>query len=151
MFIELNNDPEVIKYTGDKAFTSEKVARQFLEKYTAYKNYGLGRYAVIHKQSKAYLAWCGIKYDPAENEYDIGFRFFRKYWNQGFATETAHACLKYGFEKKNLTRVVGKAAKENHASIRVLEKIGMTYCSEFNFDGVPGVKYEVFENNYTHS
>ena len=70
----LNNDSEVIKYTGDKAFPSEKAARQFLENYTAYKDYGLGRYAVIHKQSTAYLGWCSLKYDPIENEYDIGFR-----------------------------------------------------------------------------
>ena len=50
-----------------------------------------------------------------------------KYWGGGFATEVSHAILKYGFNKLELRRIIAIAMKENKASIRVMEKIGMEF------------------------
>ena len=57
----LNLDPEVIKYTGDEPFSSIEAARAFLEKYDHYKKYGFGRWAVIRKEDRSLLGWCGLK------------------------------------------------------------------------------------------
>ena len=51
----------------------------------------------------------------------------KKAWGNGYATEAAYACMKYGFEKLHLQRIVGRAMPENTASIRVLEKCEMQY------------------------
>jgi [ribosomal protein S5]-alanine N-acetyltransferase len=141
-FFKLNNDPEVIKYTGDKAFKSIRETELFLDNYKDYLNYGYGRWAVIAKDSKLILGWCGLKYTAGLNETDIGFRFFKKYWNQGFATEAASSCITYGFDKLKLKIIYGKAMKENIASIKVLEKIGMTYWKDQEFELHPGVYYK---------
>lgn len=138
----LNNDPEVLKYTGDPPFKNEEEARQFVLNYSHYQQYGLGRWAVIARVDQAFLGWCGIKYSAESNEYDIGFRFFKKYWNKGYATESAAACLQFA-SKLGIFEVVGRANKKNLASIRVLEKLGMRYVGEILFDGNPGVKYIV--------
>ena len=76
------------------------------------------------------------------NEYDIGFRFFKKYWNKGYATESSKACLSYGINELKMTEILGRAMKENKASIRVLEKIGLEFEKEFDFDGNIGVIYK---------
>ncbi|MEO1257813.1 MAG: GNAT family N-acetyltransferase [Bacteroidota bacterium] len=135
-FYELNKDPLVIQYTGDVAFESEKAAKLFLEKYPAnnYLKYNCGRWAVILKSTNEWLGWCGIKYMPAYKEYDIGYRFYRKYWGHGYATESALACLQYGFAELKLNEIVGHAMKENIASIKVLEKIGMEYVKDYLMD-----------------
>jgi len=142
-FFQLNNDEEVLRYTGDQAFANVEAARNFLEAYDQYEKYGMGRWAVINKWDEAFLGWCGIKYRAEADEFDIGYRFFRKYWNCGYASESASACLKYGFEDLGIEEMVGRAMKANKASIRVLEKIGMQYDRDADFDGIPGVIFKL--------
>ena len=89
------------------------------------------------------MGWCGLKYTLDRNEYDIGFRFFKIHWNKGFATESAAACLTLGFQKFQMKVIVGRAMKENKGSIRVLEKIGLTYLRSFDFEGKEGVMYQI--------
>lgn len=141
-FYALNLDPEVIQYTGDLAFENVQVAKEFLNNYDQYEKYGVGRLAVIEKATSTFIGWCGLKYSEDKDEYDIGFRFFRPYWNKGFATETATKCLEFGFHELGISKIIGRAMRENSASIKVLEKIGMTFKETFDFDGHKGVIYE---------
>ena len=142
-FYKLNLNPNVIKYTGNKAFKDINEAKNFLENYSDYQRDGFGRWAVINKSDHEFLGWSGLKYDEKLNETDIGFRFFEHYWNLGFATESAKACIDYGFEKFNLKTIVGRAMKENSASIKVLEKIGLQYVRDFDFNDQKGVIYSI--------
>lgn len=142
-FYELNLNPNVIKYTGNSAFKDIREAKTFLENYSDYKRNRFGRWAVIHKSTQEFIGWCGLKYDVKFDETDIGFRFFEHFWNKGFATESAKACIAYGFEKLNLKTIVGRAMKDNLASIKVLEKIGLQYERNFDFDGHEGVIYSI--------
>jgi RimJ/RimL family protein N-acetyltransferase len=64
------------------------------------------------KETDAYLGWCGLKFLDDLQETDIGYRFHKKYWGRGYATESAAACLKYGFEKLNLKKIIGRAMKK---------------------------------------
>lgn len=143
-FYRLNSNPNVIRYTGDAAFETVGAAKAFLESYGDYRLNGYGRWAVIDKTNGEFLGWCGLKYDAHSNETDIGFRFFEKYWNEGYATESAKACVDYGFEQLGLTEIVGRAMISNTASIRVLEKIGLVFEKEFDFTSNDrGVIYKV--------
>lgn len=142
-FYLLNADQDVIKYTGDKAFESINEAKSFLENYNPYQQYGYGRWAVIAKSNEEFLGWCGLKYSPEIDEVDIGFRFFKKHWNKGFATESAKACIDYGFEKLNLKTIVGRAMEANSASIKVLQKIGMHYVKHVTFQLHDGILYQI--------
>lgn len=139
-FYDLNNNPNVIKYTGNLPFESVEKARDFLLSYRDYDENGFGRWAVIEKATEKFLGWCGLKYSK---ETDIGFRFFEEYWNKGFATESAKVCLDYGFNEFHLSKIVGRVMAENIASIKVLEKLGLVYDRECDFDGHKGLKYKI--------
>jgi RimJ/RimL family protein N-acetyltransferase len=142
-FYELNLNPNVIKFTGDKSFENIEEAEDFLKQYKDYEINGFGRWAVLDKLNNEFLGWCGLRYVEEIKETDIGFRFFEKHWNKGFATESASACLKYGFEKLNLKTIIGRAMAENIASIKVLEKIGLKYEKEFDFEKHKGLIYRI--------
>jgi [ribosomal protein S5]-alanine N-acetyltransferase len=131
----------VVRYTGDAPFSSVEDAFNFLINYDHYNLYGFGRWAVIHKSDSEFAGWCGLKYTPERDEHDIGFRFFKKHWNKGFATESAKACLDYGFRRLGLKTIVGRAMKANTASINVLQKTGMTYWKEEDCGHATGVVY----------
>ena len=139
----LNLDPEVIRYTGDKPFKNSEEAKIFLENYNHYKKYGFGRWGVIDKTNSEFLGWCGLKFIEKNNEYDVGFRFFKKHWGKGYATESARACIELGFTKFNMSVIIGRAAKQNVASIKVLQKLGMSYFKDDDCHGEDAVVYKI--------
>ena len=148
-FYILNLDEEVLKLTGDKPFENIKASIDFLTKYNQYEKHGVGRLAVIDKATAKFIGWCGLKYSQDKDEYDIGFRFYRDYWNRGYATETSKRCLDFGFNELGIEKIVGRAMKENLASIKVLKKIGMTFKENFDFEGREGVIYELKKINHS--
>ena len=143
-FFNLNADQDVIKYTGDPPFNNQQAAYEFLSNYQKnnYDKYNYGRWAVILTETKEWLGWCGLKYSAEKKETDIGYRFYKKYWGDGYATESAKACLDYGFQTLRINRIVGRAMKDNIGSINVLKKIGMQYEKDILMDGkYPAVLY----------
>jgi RimJ/RimL family protein N-acetyltransferase len=140
-FYHLNNDPDVVKYTGNSAFSSLEEANKFILNYNDYKLNGFGRWAVLLKDTNEFLGWCGLKFEEEKNEIDLGFRFYKKYWRKGYATESAIACVNYGFNKLKLKEIVGRAYLENKASISVLKKCGLIFVENFIYDNKNAVKY----------
>lgn len=128
---DLNSDPEVVRYTGDGPFESAEAARIFLENYReVYKRVGYARWIVELKSTGEILGWSGLKFWPEKNSVDVGYRFYKKYWGNGYASESAKASIDYGFNVLKLERIVAHARKENVASLRVLEKCGMRIIGE---------------------
>lgn len=143
-FYELNSDPLVVQYTGDEPFENSEAAYQFLAQYDQYRKYGMGRWAVSLKEQPAtVLGWCGLKYHPDSDQVDVGYRFFRRYWGNGYATEAAKASLEYGFQTLGLNTIYAHAMKDNMASIKVLEKIGMSYWKNSMMEGQEAVLYKI--------
>ncbi len=60
---------------------------------------------------------------------ELGYAYLPKYYNQGFATEALIACIDTLFESGYETVRTG-AFEENLASLRVMEKAGMTRCQD---------------------
>jgi RimJ/RimL family protein N-acetyltransferase len=73
------------------------------------------------------IGMCGLVTREGLHDVDVGFAFLPKFWGMGYATESAQAVLEYARVRIGLKRIVGITSPENHASIRVLEKIGMKY------------------------
>jgi RimJ/RimL family protein N-acetyltransferase len=90
-----------------------------------------------------FVGWAGLAYLPEFDEIDLGYRFLPKYWGGGYATEVSRAILTYGFNKLELRRIIAIAMKENKASIRVMEKIGMEFdkFAPYEFEGEDVVWY----------
>lgn len=147
----LNIDPEVIRYTGDRPFEDVESAARFLQAYDHYRRYGFGRWAVIQKSDQAFLGWCGLKYTEDLDEYDIGFRFFKSRWGQGFATESGRKCLELGFTRFEMPCITGRAMRANTASVRVLEKLGLRFAGSFDFDGEEGWLYRMDRSDFSQS
>jgi RimJ/RimL family protein N-acetyltransferase len=145
-FFQMNNDPLVLQYTGDVPFADVPAAEAFISGYQHYETYGYGRWTVVDRTTGEYLGFCGLKYHPEMGDVDLGFRFIREYWGKGYATEAASACLEYAFNALEIPCVIGRAQAGNLASIRVLEKIGMQFVKTFDFEGIPGVLYQVCKN-----
>lgn len=145
-FYRLNSHPEVMRFTGEPPLTSVEDARQAISEYPDFQTVGYGRWACVLKETRDVIGFCGLKYLPELNEVDVGFRFLPEYWGQGIATETCSACIAFGFDVLKLDRILGLVLTENEASIRVLEKCGLTRHGEITCDGECALKYEILRS-----
>lgn len=128
--MELNADPEVVRYTGDVAFTHEDEAvavvrslqRQFEER-------RMGRLLCIERATGQPVGWTGLK--QHDDHVDLGFRFLRRVWGRGYATEAGRVCLAWA-EENARAPVVANAMPENTGSVRVLQKLGFVAVGSFD-------------------
>ena len=138
LILELNSDPEIVKYVHEPTLKTVEQAEKIIADIILpqYKN-NLGRWAIITKDNDEFIGWCGLKYRPFVDEIDLGYRLRQKVWGKGFATEAAAKTLEHGFSSLNIKLITGRAHVENLASIHVLQKIGMNFIGEEIVDDCP--------------
>jgi RimJ/RimL family protein N-acetyltransferase len=102
-----------------------------------------GFLAAIERESGRLLGW--FQYELAgdgSGELELGYRLRPDAWGRGFATEGAAALLADALGRPEVTRVYAHALLSNPGSLRVMEKIGMTYARAWEYKGLPGAEYE---------
>lgn len=125
---QLYSNPDVQKYTGEPLVESiEEMEQAIQTRIDDYEKYGFGRWATFLKDGMQFVGWAGLAYLPEFDEIDLGYRFLPEYWGLGIATEVSHAILTYGFDSLKIKKIIAIAMKENKASIRVMEKVGMEF------------------------
>lgn len=151
---ELNSDEEVMRYTGDVAFEDLNAAKEFaIDSVSNPKGqfvlYRMGRLAVIRKEDDAFLGWNGLKYHKEAGFVDIGYRFMKKYWGTGYATESGLAVVTHAFEDHGIDELIAQAHELNYSSQLVAKKLGMTLEHRFLWDGTePARQYKIFQKTY---
>src|SRR5262249_58043580 len=108
-----------------------------------YRKHGFGRWACVHKQGGAVIGFAGLKHLDDLGEVDIGYRLLPAYWGAGLATEACRAVLDHGFASLRLGRVIGLVDPRNVASVRVLEKLGLSFVGLVDYDGHRVTKYVI--------
>lgn len=138
----LESNPNVHKFLGNQPISTRDQAVEIIENILwQYKTFGIGRWAIEDKVTHKFIGWTGFKREEklrTDRVYiDIGYRLREKFWGKGLATETALACLNYGFDTLNFEEVCGCADTDHKASNAILRKIGLRCKEEFTFDGTP--------------
>lgn len=93
-----------------------------------YQTWGHGPYAVVKQDNHEVIGYCGLFYFPdidGQPETEVGYRFARSAWGQGYATEAAGAVRDYALHTLNVKRLIALIDPANIGSIHVAEKIGM--------------------------
>lgn len=146
---EMDSDPEVHRFLGNKPVKTIAESRQMINFIRAqYNDHGIGRWAVVEKTTGQFVGWSGLKfvtdsYNGHAHFYDIGYRLIKRYWGKGYATESATAALNYGFDQLKLTKICGMAHVDNSGSNKVLKKIGLNFIEPFDHDGMRVNWYEI--------
>ncbi len=153
-FFAMDSNPNVHSYLWNKPVqkmeeTIEVIA--FVRK--QYVDNGIGRFAIVLKETNEFVGWAGIKYNTVVlnnkiNFYDIGYRLDEKFWGKGYASEATFAWLKYAFETMNIKTMEAAAHIDNIASNKILQNIGMQMTEQY-LDGGATWNWYVLENkNY---
>lgn len=136
-FHSMSADPEVMRYLKPRATRAESDAwidRQ-LDRLAAD---GFCFLAVEERASAAFIGSVGLLRVSYEAHFtpavEIGWRFARAAWGQGYAPEAAAACLHEGFTTLGLAQIVADAAVDNIKSQRVMQKLGMSRDPADDYD-----------------
>lgn len=146
---ELDSDPDVHTYLGRRPIKTIDEAREIIAFVRQqYIDNGIGRWAVIEKANSSFIGWSGLKLitETINNRtryYDVGYRFIKKYWGKGYATEAAIASLAYGFTQIGADHIHGITDVNNIASGNVLLKAGLKFVEVFQRDGYPNNWYGI--------
>jgi [ribosomal protein S5]-alanine N-acetyltransferase len=137
--VKLLNEPSFIENIGDRGVRCIEDAHRYLREgpMAMYDRYGFGLWHTARKDGVA-VGMCGLLKRDNLPDVDVGYAFLPQFWGQGFAHEAAAATLRHGAKKFGLTRVVGVVSEGNTGSIRVLEKLGMSFERMFSMrEGEP--------------
>ena len=137
------SNPETMRFSD--GVESESTARVRLAAFRqSYSQRGFGKWAVEERESGKIVGYCGFGVEEFDGcaEPELGFRFLPAFWGLGFATEAALGCSRYAFTVLGFPRYLGFANPANVASVRVLEKLGMSLVGDRTFHGYPVVVYQ---------
>jgi 3-dehydroquinate dehydratase/shikimate dehydrogenase len=133
---KLYADPRVMEYWEVKTF--EEARKDYNHFVSSLEKHGWGFWAVELRNSHQFIGLIGLEdvgfkahFTPAV---EIGWRLHYDFWGKGYATEGGKATLHYGFEILNLNEIVSFTAVANKRSRNVMERLGMTYNPEDDFD-----------------
>lgn len=138
-----SSDPVVMRHTGEPLWPSVEVTRERLAAYPDFARHGFGRWGCVHRPDGQVIGFSGLKRLEDIGEVDLGFRFLPAYWGRGLATESALACVAFGFEVLGLERIIAFVMPANLASLRVVEKAGLRDTGLVHYDGMDVRRYEV--------
>lgn len=128
--LELTNTPHFIKYVGNKNLKTLEDAKNYLKEGTlkSYKNFGFGFYKLQLKQEQnKTIGTCGLVKREQLDHVDIGFAMLPGYEGKGFGLEASKEILKLAKNTFKLTRILAITLPTNSNSIKLLEKLGLTY------------------------
>lgn len=141
----LNADPQVMRYVSEPLSRPE--VRQSLAWFAEeWDRLGFGWFAIFDRVSDAFVGQCGLQClegDPQSCEVELAFAFHRRFWGRGYGTEAARAVLAFGFDSAGLQEVVAVAREQNHASRRLLERLGFEVAGGGELYGRPVLVYSL--------
>ena len=117
-------------------------ARANLQKHvTNQERDGFSLWPVELRTTGEVIGLTGLQHLAEGPEIEVGYRFLRDHWGNGYATEAATAAIRFGFDELELDRIVAVTMPTNQASLRVMEKCGLAYVGVMQVYGAAQVKY----------
>ena len=134
-FCEVFTDPEAMRYIGSGAIrTPDEIRERMVASIERERDTGLAFWTVeLRAPDEAagapagtVIGDCGlIPIARIGPEIELGYRFNRRFWGRGYATEAARAALAHGFTGLGLERIIAVTIPENYPSQHVLSKVGL--------------------------
>ncbi|BAX79759.1 GNAT family N-acetyltransferase [Labilibaculum antarcticum] len=149
---EMDSDAEVYKFLGRKPIRNIEQSKKMIESIQEqYKKNGIGRWAIIEKESGNFIGWTGFKFEKENqnghsNFYNLKFRLLRKYWGKGYITEATKAAIEYAFTEVKIPEIYSMTLLSNLKSQRVLDKLGLQLVEKFNYQGDDITWYKLSRN-----
>lgn len=139
-FAQLNQDRDVMEHFPSLPTTEE--TQSHIKRFIGhFEKHGYGLWAVELKENNQFIGFIGLQNVPFDAPFapavEIGWRLAKPFWGKGYALEGAKACIDYAFNTLNLNKIVSFTAIPNKRSIKLMERLGMSFQSTFTHPALP--------------
>ena len=139
---QLWTDPGVRQYLwDDEVIPRERAESVIKTSLDLFAERGLGLWAIMQKSGDELIGFCGFWFFHEPPKLELLYAIAPAYWNRGLASEAAEAMMRYGFEKLSLERIEASTDAANLASVRVMEKAGMSFWKREMANGLDTVYF----------
>ncbi|AZI19329.1 GNAT family N-acetyltransferase [Chryseobacterium taklimakanense] len=127
--LKLLNTEEFKKYVGDRNVNTLDESREYLKNRSLpqIEKLGYGNFTLIKRDTGEKIGSCGLFHREGLDVVDIGFAFLPEYFGKGYGYEAASRILRAGFEEYGLQKISAITVKENVASQKLIEKLGLKF------------------------
>lgn len=87
------------------------------------------------KESAGAIGISGLVKRDALPDPDIGFAFLPEFWSLGYAYESAAGVKQHALDLLKLPRLLAITNPDNTGSIRIVEKLGLTFLHTMQMPG----------------
>jgi len=94
-------------------------------------------------RSSGFVGLAGLRVTAGADEPQLLYALDPASWHRGAATEASMAVLDYAFDELGSTEMLASTDPPNHASIRVMERLGMRFLEAARPGGLPIVFYRI--------
>ena len=132
--LELLNTPKWLKYIGDRNVNTVKSAKEYIKNKILPQLIKLGysNYTIIRKSDNIKIGSCGLYDREGLEGIDLGFAFLPEYEKKGYAFESANKLKNVAFNEFEINEISAITTKDNIASQKLLEKLGMIFIKTTN-------------------
>ncbi|SOE23688.1 Protein N-acetyltransferase, RimJ/RimL family [Spirosomataceae bacterium TFI 002] len=134
-FYEIHSDPETNLFNPNGAMNEAKAEQSYATLLDHWDKYSFGTWCISEKANPAYvIGFGGLDHRPygTELKLNLGYRFDKKFWGKGYATELANHVIDHGFSELGKKEIFAIVRPNHLASIKVLEKCNMKLIDELN-------------------
>lgn len=122
-YAALHADPEVMHHLGG-TWDRNRSWRHLCYVLGHWQVRGAGLWVVEHRETGAFTGLFGFFEPEGWPGFELAGKLARRFWGNGYATEAAQAALDHAFTVWEKDRVISLVPPENHASVRLVERIG---------------------------
>lgn len=125
--VRLHSTPESSRYlsTGEP-WTADYAGERIRGWMSDLKRHGISKLRIVARDDGRFIGRAGFSYMAEHDVFELGYAVLPEEWGKGFATEMAAGLAGWFFRHRPEPRFVAFAYAENAASIRVMQKLGMT-------------------------
>lgn len=129
----------------DEIIPEEFVRDEIASVSASFAEGGWGQWAALPREGGPIIGFTGFRNFHEPPELELLFGLDEAHWGRGLAVEMATAAIDYGFRRLGFARIQASTDAPNRASIRVMEKLGMTLLRREVSGGVDPIYYEIAE------
>ncbi len=138
VWLEFHKNPSTSQHWISELESPEIECEKWYEKqFYRYKNNLGGMNALLEKESGKLIGHCGLLIQKVDkiSELEIGYSLLPKFWNKGFATESAKKCRDFTFENNLSDSIISIISLTNKPSESVAIKNGMKVDKVTEYNG----------------
>lgn len=151
---ELSVDPEVRRYLFEgHIIPVQQVEEMIATSERCFTERGIGFYAMYIQEASnphdgAFVGFCGLRVFEDGEEMELLLGMQPRFWGHGYGQEGARAVLHHGFDHCGFERVVAATDTPNQRSVRVLQRLGMSFKERREWHGLDTMFYELTAAEY---